>query len=243
VHLRRTDSTNERARLLAAAGAPHGTLVTASEQTAGRGRHGRSWTAPPHSSLLMSLLLQAPPPLLSLITAVAVCEAVGERARIKWPNDIVLERAGGGLAKLAGILVEGRPQEGWAVLGVGVNVAVELELMPPELRETAATLGRPPAAIEPLLALVLDGLQRWLAQTPAAALAAWRTRDVLHGRAIAWGPGAAEAAAQVGRGRAAGIDDAGHLIVALAGGGRTTVQAGEVHVLEVSDAPCSPGDP
>ncbi|HTA37085.1 MAG TPA: hypothetical protein VK761_10245, partial [Solirubrobacteraceae bacterium] len=64
VHLRRTDSTNDRARKLALAGAPHGTLVTAAEQSAGRGRQGRRWSAPPGSALLMSLLLRDPPPLL-----------------------------------------------------------------------------------------------------------------------------------------------------------------------------------
>src|SRR5580693_7229710 len=81
VHLRRTDSTNERARALALAGAPHGTLVTASEQTAGRGRQGRSWSAPAGQALLMSLLLRSPPSLLPLIAAVAVCDVAGERFR------------------------------------------------------------------------------------------------------------------------------------------------------------------
>ncbi|HTA04728.1 MAG TPA: hypothetical protein VK774_00055, partial [Solirubrobacteraceae bacterium] len=74
LHLRRTDSTNDRARELALAGAPHGTLVTAAEQTAGRGRQGRRWSAPAHSALLMSLLLREPPQLLPLIAAVAVCD-------------------------------------------------------------------------------------------------------------------------------------------------------------------------
>ena len=84
LHLRRTDSTNERARELAAAGAPHGTLVTASEQTAGRGRQGRRWSAPAGSALLMSLVLRwppspRPPELLPLAAAVAVCDvAAGE---------------------------------------------------------------------------------------------------------------------------------------------------------------------
>src|SRR5271165_4527063 len=110
IHLRSTDSTNERARLLAAAGAPHGTLVTASVQTAGRGRQGRRWVAPARSSLLMSLVLRSPPSLLPLIAAVAVCDVAGDDALIKWPNDVVLARAGG-LAKLAGILAEGRPQQ------------------------------------------------------------------------------------------------------------------------------------
>src|SRR5205807_8288937 len=96
VHLRRTSSTSDRARELAAAGARHGTLVTAAEQTAGRGRQGRRWSAPAGSSLLMSLILrwareQGPPPLLPLAAAVAVSDIAGPGARIKWPNDIVLQ--------------------------------------------------------------------------------------------------------------------------------------------------------
>ena len=232
VHLRRTGSTNELARELAREGAPHGTLVTASEQTAGRGRQGRRWSAPADSSLLMTLLLRDPSPLLSLIAAVAVCEAVGGDARIKWPNDIVLESADGDLRKLAGILVEGRPQEGWAVLGIGVNVAVELERMPAELRDRAATLGREPAAVEPLLEQLLLALRRWLSAPPDAALEAWRARDALRGRAIAWGAPAGEA----DRGVAIGIDAAGHLIVECADGRRETLQAGEVHLGRIDDA-------
>ena len=133
VHLRRTDSTNERARELAALGAPHGTLVTADEQTAGRGRQGRMWTAPPRAAVLMSVVLRELREGLPLAAAVAVCEALPLPAAIKWPNDIWIGRR-----KVAGILVEGRPQEGWAVLGIGLNVATED--FPPELRETATSL-------------------------------------------------------------------------------------------------------
>ena len=136
VHLRRTDSTNERARQLAARGAPHGTLVTASEQTAGRGRQGRTWSAPAGRALLCSLLLRDPPRLLPMAAGVAVAEVAGARAMIKWPNDILIDGR-----KVAGILVEGRPQEHWAVIGVGLNVALRPEDFPPELREQAATLG------------------------------------------------------------------------------------------------------
>jgi BirA family transcriptional regulator, biotin operon repressor / biotin---[acetyl-CoA-carboxylase] ligase len=223
VHLRRTDSTNDCARDLAIGGAPHGTLVTASEQTAGRGRQGRRWTAPAGSSLLMSLVLRSPPPLLGLTAAVAVCDVAGDETMIKWPNDIVLPRANG-LAKLAGILAEGRPQEGWAVLGIGLNVAVSLEELPVELRASAATLGYSPAAIEPTLQQLLAALERRLAEPSAATLEAWRLRDALYGREISWGSG---------RGRAEGVDGTGRLIVALAGGGQSTLEAGEVH-LDVS---------
>jgi BirA family biotin operon repressor/biotin-[acetyl-CoA-carboxylase] ligase len=253
LHLRRTDSTNDRARELALGGAPHGTLVTAAEQSAGRGRGGRRWSAPPGSALLMSLLVRTPPSLLPMIAAVAVCDVAGEDARIKWPNDVVVESVAptatapsslgrpegapqGRLAKLAGILIEGRPQERWAVLGIGLNVAVELDELPAELRPgagrstaaplPAATLGRPREAIEPTLALLLEALELRLGQPADATLAAWRSRDALLGREIAW---------EAGRGRARGIDGAGRLVVALADGGQTTLGAGEVHLQAVGE--------
>jgi BirA family transcriptional regulator, biotin operon repressor / biotin---[acetyl-CoA-carboxylase] ligase len=231
VHLRSTDSTNDRARELAPAGAPHGTLVTASEQTAGRGRQGRRWSAPAHSALLMSLLLRWPtsdrsPTLLPLIAALAVCDVAGEDAQIKWPNDVVFVReqdggVAGTLAKVAGILAEGRPQEGWAVLGIGLNVAVRVEDLPAELHATAATLGREPREVEPKLQELLAALARRLAEPAERTLDAWRARDALRGRAIFW---------SAGEGRAEGVDGAGRLIVELAGGGRTTLDAGEVHL-------------
>ena len=133
VHLRRTDSTNERAKELALSGAPHGTLVTAGEQTAGRGRQGRTWTAAPGEALLISIVLRELRPTLPLTAAVAICEALPVECAIKWPNDIWIDGR-----KLAGILVEGRPQEGWAVLGIGLNVATET--FPPELDGIATSL-------------------------------------------------------------------------------------------------------
>jgi BirA family biotin operon repressor/biotin-[acetyl-CoA-carboxylase] ligase len=224
VHLRRIDSTSDCARSLALAGAPHGTLVTAAEQTAGRWRQGRRWSAPAGSALLMSLVLRSPPALLPLLAALAVCDIAGERAQIKWPNDIVLVR-GENLAKLAGILAEGRPQEGWAVLGIGVNVAVRVEDLPAELHGTAASLGRAPQQIEPALEQLLAALERRLAEPAEQTLGAWRERDALRGRAVQW---------TGGRGRADGIDGAGRLIVALEQGGQATLDAGEVHLQEVA---------
>jgi BirA family biotin operon repressor/biotin-[acetyl-CoA-carboxylase] ligase len=223
VHLRRTGSTNDRARKLAFADAPHGTLVTASAQTAGRGRQGRSWSAPADSSLLMSLVLRSPPALLPLIAAVTVCDIAGENALVKWPNDVVLRQSDPvhSLAKLAGILAEGRPQAGWAVLGIGMNVAVRLEDLPVELRSSAATLGYSPAAVEPMLQALLTALERRLTEPTATILDAWRSRDVLYGREIAWSSE---------RGQARGIDGEGRLIVVLADGSHTTLNAGEVHL-------------
>jgi BirA family biotin operon repressor/biotin-[acetyl-CoA-carboxylase] ligase len=200
--------------------------------------------------------------LLPLTAAVGVCDVVGPRAQIKWPNDVVVPRSrepqalspardSGGerrrasaptLAKLAGILTEARPQEGWAVVGIGLNVAVRLSDLPDELRLTAATLGESPEMIEPTLGRLLDALERRLAEANATTLDAWRARDALRGREIAWGscfrgesPADAFSARLHGRGRAEGIDDAGHLLVALAGGGHTGLDAGEVRLVRVED--------
>jgi BirA family biotin operon repressor/biotin-[acetyl-CoA-carboxylase] ligase len=232
VHLRVTDSTNERARELALGGAPDGTLVTASEQSAGRGRQGRRWSAPAGSSILMSVLLRDPPRLLPLMAAVAVCDVAGERALIKWPNDVVVPEPTG-LAKLAGILVEGRPQQGWAVLGIGLNVAVELDDLPAELRpggavptegppsRPAASMGRARDEVEPTLAVLLEALERRLGEDAEGTLEAWRARDALLGREVSWSTGA---------GRAEGIDGDGRLLIALDGGGHTAIGSGEVHL-------------
>jgi BirA family biotin operon repressor/biotin-[acetyl-CoA-carboxylase] ligase len=217
LHLRDTGSTNERARQLALAGAPHGTLVTAAQQSAGRGRQGRTWSAPAGQALLMSLLLRDPPRFLPLAAAVAVAEVAGDEATIKWPNDVHLDGR-----KVAGILVEGRPQERWAVLGIGLNVAVSLDDLPEELRETATTMGLEPRDVEPALQRLLAALERWLGSDEAAVLGAWRARDTLLGRDVRWASGS---------GRAAGVDDDGRLLVDLADGGRTALDAGEVHLL------------
>ena len=145
-HFRRTDSTNARARELVEAGAPHGTVVTAAEQTAGRGRQGRTWTAPPGKALLYSAILRPLDErhlLLPLAVPLAVCATAEELApsiecRIKWPNDIWLEGR-----KLAGVLIEAKPQDGWAVIGIGLNLSIAPDEFPPDLGDTAISLFDP----------------------------------------------------------------------------------------------------
>jgi BirA family transcriptional regulator, biotin operon repressor / biotin---[acetyl-CoA-carboxylase] ligase len=216
LHHRVMGSTSDRARALAIAGAPHGTLVTAGEQRAGRGRQGRTWSAPPGRALLLSLVLRDWPPLLPIVGAVAVADIAGPGAAIKWPNDVLLDGR-----KLAGILGEARRQEGWAVLGIGLNVAVRATDLPAELRERAASLGLEPAAIEPTLEELLRALRRRLAQPTADLLADYRARDALCGRPVRWAHGA---------GVARGIDDCGRLLVERPDGTRTELDAGEVHL-------------
>jgi BirA family biotin operon repressor/biotin-[acetyl-CoA-carboxylase] ligase len=165
----------------------------------------------------MSVVLRDPPAPLPLLASVAVADVAGAGATIKWPNDVL----GGDGRKVAGILVEGRPADGWAVLGIGVNVAVRPGDLPEELRDTAGSLGLAPRDVEPVLARVLVALGARLAD-PVATLAAWRERDALRGREVRWAAGA---------GVAAGIDADGRLLVDPAGGERVALEAGEVHLL------------
>jgi len=216
VHLRRIDSTNALARDLASRGAPHGTLVTATEQVAGRGRQGRGWTARPGASLVCSWVVRDPSPLLSLAAGAAVAEVCGVAARVKWPNDVLIDGR-----KVAGILVEGRPQEAWAVLGIGINVALLPQDFPQELQGRAGSLGLTQADVDPTLVRLGSALEHWLPVPGADVLAEVRTRDVLLGQTVTWANGT---------GTAAGIDESGRLVVRLADGGEARLDAGEVHL-------------
>ena len=222
-HFRVTDSTNSRARELVEAGSPGGTVVTAAEQTAGRGRQGRSWTAPPGKALLYSAILQPLDErhlLLPLSVPLAVCETAealepGIECQVKWPNDVWVEGR-----KLAGVLIEAKPQDGWAVIGVGLNLAIEQHEFPPELRETATSL-RAGASADQARGILDSQLQRWVVEDREAILSAWRSRDALRGRQISWDGGS---------GVADGIEDSGDLVVVAAGGERIVLGAGEVHL-------------
>lgn len=220
VHHRLTDSTNERAKALADAGAPHGTIVTADEQTAGRGRQGRSWVAEPGAALLLSVVvrdLEERHALLPLAAAVAVCEAAEACASvtcaIKWPNDVWVERR-----KLAGILVEGRHQEGWAVVGIGMNVMGHAS----ELDGIATSLALP--STRGVLDALVTTVTRRLADEPASVLDAWRRRDALRGHRISW---------RDGEGTATGVDQTGALLVKTGDGSELALHAGEVHLTGV----------
>jgi len=163
-------------------------------------------------------VIRDPSRLLPLAAGAAVAEvadAPGSRARLKWPNDVVIEGR-----KVAGILVEGRPQERWAVLGIGLNVALREADFPPELRKRATTLGLEPGAIEPTLAGLLHALGHWLAAPNATVLEAVRGLDALRGERVSWGGGA---------GRADGIDGEGRLLVQT-DEGRQALDAGEIHL-------------
>ena len=207
-------STNDRARELAEQGAAHGTLVTAGEQTAGRGRQGRSWATPPGTAIAASLVLTEFDDLLPLRAGLAVADVAGEGALVKWPNDVWIDGR-----KIAGILAESRSEPRWAVLGIGVNVAVDVDALPPDAAAVAGSLGKSAEDVEPTLSALLSALETRLAQDRDGALNDLRRRDALRGEPVRW---------QDGEGTGAGIDDSGALLVTLPNGGQTTLSAGEV---------------
>lgn len=139
-------STNTRARELALAGAPEGTLVWAESQSGGRGRLGRPWHSPPGAGLYFSLILdpwpKENPSFLTLAAGLSVAEAINQMTSlqpgIKWPNDLLIQDK-----KIAGILAEldsgGLPPR-FVVLGVGVNVNLQPTDIPDEIRDTAGSL-------------------------------------------------------------------------------------------------------
>lgn len=222
-HYALTDSTNTRARELAAAGAPHGTVVTAAEQSEGRGRQGRTWTAPAGKALLYSAVVRPLDDrhlLLPLAVPLAVCEAAEElkpglECGVKWPNDV---QVGG--RKLAGVLIEARPQDSWAVIGIGLNLSIAPEEFPLDLRDTATSIfgsHTPRTATE----VLNRHLAHWVSAEPHSVLAAWRQRDALRGKEVAWDGGS---------GVADGVDDRGYLVVIAPSGDRIALGAGEVHL-------------
>jgi len=167
---------------------PEGALVVADHQTAGRGRLGRSWEAPPGTALLCSILLEPPAdraaPQLSLVAGVAVADAieqvVGLAAQLKWPNDVMLRRR-----KVAGCLAEAR--DGAVVLGIGVNVNQTGDQLPGRAGSLRTLTGRDWDR-EELLAWLLDDLGRrhadWLANGLDGVYDGLAPRDFLRGRRV-----------------------------------------------------------
>jgi BirA family transcriptional regulator, biotin operon repressor / biotin---[acetyl-CoA-carboxylase] ligase len=220
-------STNDEAARLAELGAPEGTTVIASAQTAGRGRFGRSWFSPPGAGLYVSVICRdrRAAPYISLAGGVAVADgilaATGLPVEIKWPNDIVVDAGRGRRRKLAGILAEGSTSsEGlqYVVLGFGINLMSTA--YPAEIASRATSLeselGRP-IDPGPVLAQTLIALNQRLNQLAAGRVAPlldrWRELSPsAHGAQVEW-----DAPSGLTSGRTSGIDDDGALRVTVEG--------------------------
>jgi BirA family biotin operon repressor/biotin-[acetyl-CoA-carboxylase] ligase len=236
VALETVGSTNEEAKRLAREGAEDGTLVWAREQTAGRGRGGRSWSSP-RGNLYLSLVLEPDcsaqeAAQLSFVAALGVGDAIGSVApamaelRYKWPNDVLLNDR-----KVAGILLEseltpeGRPA--WLVLGCGVNLAHY-----PKESETLATSlrfeGAPPSLTEiDLLEAFgrhfLTWVNRWLEDGFGPIRKQW----LVHAKGLGE-PVTVRLPKETLEGAFADLDESGALVLELPGGGQRRITAGDV---------------
>jgi BirA family transcriptional regulator, biotin operon repressor / biotin---[acetyl-CoA-carboxylase] ligase len=248
-----TGSTNADAMELARQGEPEGIVLVADHQTAGRGRAGRSWTAPPGAGLLLSVLLRPPAAVMDLCTmavAVSAAEAVeavaGFAPRLKWPNDLVWPGDGSATdRKLAGILAEADwppgatadsgyrapdpSQRAVVVVGIGINVAWPDDL-PHELADIAVACNHvtaTPVDREDLLVALLEGLgpryEALVAGERESLLDAWRERSATLGRRVRIDLGTDDV-----EGTAIDVTDDGHLVVKTLDGDRRTLAVGDV---------------
>ncbi|NDY43294.1 biotin--[acetyl-CoA-carboxylase] ligase, partial [Dissulfurirhabdus thermomarina] len=218
-------------------------------QDRGRGRRGRSWCSPPGHGLYLSVLVPRPEPAawLPLVAGLAAAEAVETAAgragadpplvRLKWPNDLYCRGR-----KIGGILCEAADRDLW-VVGIGINCTTPEAIFPPEVRGRAASIasatGRavPPGRLfRPLSRALGAWLHRLDREGPGTARAEIRRRDALAGRAVEaadWGAPdrSADRSAPL-RGRAAGIDETGALVLVTGSGDRIHLVSGTLHPLE-----------
>jgi BirA family transcriptional regulator, biotin operon repressor / biotin---[acetyl-CoA-carboxylase] ligase len=201
VYAERVPSTQALAR-----GLPHGGVAACEEQTAGRGRLGRGWTCPYGRGVLLSIALRprTPPERLaplSLVIAEAVCEATHPHARVRWPNDVVVDGR-----KLAGVLPELR--DGELVVGIGLNADLRAEDLPADARVPATSLRLlrgGPVDRPPLVAELLERVERRFERFEQHGFEGVG-RDDLRGRQVTLVRGA--------EGSCDGIDGEGRLVVA-----------------------------
>jgi BirA family biotin operon repressor/biotin-[acetyl-CoA-carboxylase] ligase len=213
----------ESTQLLVDTSLPEGALVVADHQTAGRGRLGRRWEAPPGTALLCSLLLKPPPertaPELSLVAGIAVADTI-ERAvdlsvQLKWPNDVMLRRR-----KVAGCLAEAR--DGAVVLGIGLNVSQTREQLPEGAGSLRTLTGRGWDRGELLTSLLRDLGDRYAAWRAGGLDAVYEglgPRDFLRGRRVS---------VNGTSGVVTKVDRAGRLEIDRGHGDLLTVESGEV---------------
>ena len=226
-----TPSTNTVALDAAAAGEPEGLVVVAAHQTAGRGRLGRTWSAPPGSALLVSVLLRPPPSVVHLAVTAVGCAAAAGCARVsgyepglKWPNDLVADDR-----KLGGILAETSGNVAAVVVGLGLNVRPVAD-RPEPLRAVAVDLedlARTPVDQDGLLAAILEELatryQQLKTDGPDELLAEYRRRCVTIGREVR-----VEQPDKTLTGVAVDIARDGSLTLEERWGGRVRVDVGDV---------------
>ncbi len=233
------DSTNDRLKIMARQGAPHGTVLIADHQTGGHGRRGRSFHSPEGVGIYLSMLLRPncrPGELMHLTcaTAVAMCDALeaatGLRPQIKWTNDLV-----SGKQKLGGILTElGLTPQGmvdYAIIGIGINCCQQKEDFPADIQDIAASLSMVTCKTvdrAKVAAAMMDALYHMdetLLTGKDAMLMAYRQNCITIGQDISLVRGD-----EIRHGHALDVDAEGALIVRFPDGHTEAVNSGEVSV-------------
>jgi BirA family biotin operon repressor/biotin-[acetyl-CoA-carboxylase] ligase len=231
-------STQDVAAELARAGAASGTVVIAEMQSAGRGRKGHRWHSPPGVNLYLTAILRpkiepADLPRLSLAAGVAVAQAVEVFApglvKLKWPNDVWVrgKKAGGILAQTMKL---GTGESNVVLLGIGLNVNLEAEQIPPDLRNSATSMrievGAPCDRVR-LAALLFEHLQRTLVDLETKGFEPIRARferlSALTGKTVSVVDSGVEFT-----GKVTGIDEDGALLLETESEKRVRLRAGEV---------------
>ena len=215
---RTVDSTNTEAKRLALGGAESGTIVLSEEQTAGRGRYGKTFFSPRRTGLYMSLLLRiendiGDAQLVTTAAAVAVCRAIEKmtdlKPQIKWVNDIFLNGK-----KICGILTEAvtnfeSGQIETLVIGIGINCSTPDEAFPEDLKPVARSLSVPGLTRNRLAAAIIDEIFICLGKDKRPeVLADYRSRSLVLGREITY-----EKEGRLLNGTAVAISDRGNLVV------------------------------
>ncbi len=237
-------STNAMAQNMADAGYDEGLVILADEQTAGRGRHGRAWIAPPGSSVLMSVLLRPSLPVeqvnyLTMIVALAAVEAIetvaGLPAGLKWPNDLVIQDR-----KVGGVLTESTfigDRLSYVVVGLGLNInfdPAQIPGIPPTATSLMVACGRPLDRVV-LIRAILEGVERRYQALLAghSSYSDWVCRLTTLGRRVR-----VKTPTAIVEGVAAEAGPEGHLIIRQEDGQCIQVTVGEVFMLR-NDAPGS----
>ena len=233
------DSTQEAARELAASGADQGTLVIAERQTAGRGRMGRTWHSPSGVNLYTTIILRPPIPLadvprMSLVAGVAAAEALEREApgivALKWPNDVWLRgRKTGGI--IAEAVSDSHQQLSCVLLGIGININLTADEIPPELRDKATSLRVATghacdriAIADSLFSLLDSRYMETLNGGFESVCAAWERYSALTGKRVSIVEGGVRRTGVV-----KGIDGDGALLLDI-GNSLVRIVAGEVSV-------------
>ena len=235
------ESTNTALVDAARDGAPHGSVLVAEEQTAGKGRLGRTWTAPARSGLFLSILVRPEFPAaawtwLPLLAGLAVRDAVTRVARLeiglKWPNDLVVGAGESADRKLGGILCETVPGASAVVVGIGLNVTLRQDELPVPQASSLAIAGAESTDRDTLLRALLrafgDWYTRWSDASGDAEAAGLREAYTRACATIGREVRAELPGDRIVTGRASGVDRAGALLVTTADQGELPIGAGDV---------------